>query len=500
MKATIETDRRSKLISWGGAMMVMIIAILAVNLLPDRDQVTRAPQSKSISKQRPKDRHKNQRVLPEQLVEARIQSAEVVVTRELKKRLELFEKIDVELITPLEKRLDVIKNRALRAGGSPDDNDISEVRKIINQPPPALGDQVTVKDLYEQLAAFEKRILQNHLANLAAKSALQKGFSFPETLKQMQQGYTHMPSYPDLVDLVRKQHDLEGGILPPAGHRTTNDINRYRELLNQATRQSGLAESRLLGLVSQAGRKPPPITPAQKGRSMADGGGGVAIQGEEMRDVLYQLHQPKFESEELVAAQALPGRRFKRDSKRRGWLYVNTWYMVGPWDSHGRNDFSITHPPELGIDFDAVYHDGQIGKGIAETDSHWARIVGDEVNLTGTLKWKFMQSESMHNVMPVTTGRSTCYAYTELLFEDAEVMLVAIGTDDSGKLWINDREIWHDEGASWYHIDEHLEPITFQKGWNRILVRIDNNGGGPSGFSFLICPKDATIRDGAKAR
>ena len=35
---------------------------------------------------------------------------------------------------------------------------------------------------------------------------------------------------------------------------------------------------------------------------------------------------------------------------RRGWLYVNTWYMIGPWESYGRNDFSITHPPEQGID------------------------------------------------------------------------------------------------------------------------------------------------------
>ena len=43
--------------------------------------------------------------------------------------------------------------------------------------------------------------------------------------------------------------------------------------------------------------------------------------------------------------------------------------MIGPWDSYGREDFSIVHPPEISVDFDAVYTDGQVGTGIMETDS-----------------------------------------------------------------------------------------------------------------------------------
>ncbi len=86
------------------------------------------------------------------------------------------------------------------------------------------------------------------------------------------------------------------------------------------------------------------------------------------------------------------------------------------------------------LTFDAVYTDGQVGMGIAETDSDPLKVIGDEVQLDGTLRWKFMQSESMHNVPPVTTGHSTYYAYTELYFDEATTMLVAIGTDDSGRV------------------------------------------------------------------
>jgi hypothetical protein len=138
--------------------------------------------------------------------------------------------------------------------------------------------------------------------------------------------------------------------------------------------------------------------------------------------------------------------------------------MIGPWESFGREDFSIVHPPEISVDFDAVYTDGQVGTGVMETDSHPIKVIGEEVYLDGTLRWKFMQSESMHNTVPVTTGHSTYYAYTELYFDEATTMLVAIGTDDSGRVWINGKDVWRDYGTSWYNIDEHITPFQFRQG------------------------------------
>ena len=151
-------------------------------------------------------------------------------------------------------------------------------------------------------------------------------------------------------------------------------------------------------------------------------------------------------NESMVKAQALPGRRFSKDAERKGWLYVNTWYMIGPWENYGRDDFAIIHQPEISVDFDAVYTDGQVGVGIEETESDPIKMIGKEVKLDGTLRWKFMQSESMHNTVPVTTGHSTYYAYTELYFDEATTMLVAIGTDDSGRIWINGKDVWQDKG------------------------------------------------------
>ena len=162
--------------------------------------------------------------------------------------------------------------------------------------------------------------------------------------------------------------------------------------------------------------------------------------------------------------------------------------MIGPWENFGRDDFAIVHPPEISIDFDAVFTNGKIGTGFVKTNSHPIKMIGEEVRLDGTLRWQFMQSESMHNAPPVTAPDATYYAYTELYFDEAVTMLVSVGIDDFGKIWIHDKSIWQNSGSRWYYIDEYIAPFDFQQGWNRVLVRLEN-GAAATGFSFLIVPR-----------
>ncbi|MCF7673773.1 MAG: hypothetical protein K9N23_00235 [Akkermansiaceae bacterium] len=493
-RATIETDRRARVISWLAAGLLFAGGALTLWQLPHPVQGQLKAPEKTAGEREKKDERKKTRPLPAEYAKLMMKSSEVLVKRELKERLKRFEAMAQEAFDKEDVLLDQVDQRPVPEGLSSEINDTSMARGKAPADYPSLGDEPSVKDLYERIAVHEADIQQDHLATAAANKALKEGLSFPDTLRAMQLAATQMPGYGELIATVNAQHGIEGNSMEVA---SIDDINRYRDLLGQAGRQSGLAESRLLGMVGNAGRKPPPGAGMAGDGPQRPGNGGEAGYGAPgLTGQPYVPHEAKFESEEMVAAQALPGRRFSRETMRRGWLYVNTWYMIGPWESYGRNDFSITHPPEQGIDLDAVYHDGKTGRGIAENESSPLRVHGKKALLDGTLSWKFMQSESMHNTVPVTTDSSTCYAYTELYFDEPATMIVAIGTDDSGKLWINDREIWHDEGWSWYHIDEHIEAFNFRQGWNRIVVRIDNNGGAATGFSFLICPKDAALRAG----
>jgi hypothetical protein len=73
--------------------------------------------------------------------------------------------------------------------------------------------------------------------------------------------------------------------------------------------------------------------------------------------------------------------------------------------------------------------------------------------------------------------------------QDADLW-VAVGSDDYSKIWLNDQLIWASgKNSKAWRIDEGLRKVHFQKGYNRILYRIENSNDITE-FSFVICLKD----------
>ena len=176
-----------------------------------------------------------------------------------------------------------------------------------------------------------------------------------------------------------------------------------------------------------------------------------------------------------IIRAAMPGRRFTRDSVRKGWLYLDTWYVIGPWENHSAVDYSVKHPPEFGIDFDARYHDGK-----------FAKLPGHPHE---TLKWEFYQSDQVRCQPPAVYGASTYYAYTDVWFEESRDMLIAVASDDASSVWLNGQIVWLDAGQSAWQLGEGYRKVHFKKGFNDILVRIEN---GPTHcvWSVVLCPPE----------
>lgn len=500
-KTTTGSSRGTVVLSWIIALICFAGGALLLWLMPVPEQGTVKLQEDK--KQSPKNasqkikQEQSQRALPANYAEQLVKQSEQVVKKNLEDQLRKFRQMSEKMRLRKNELLDKVEARKLPRSAPSDANDTSQARSIPQ--PGRSSTNASVKDLYDLLREYESDIQKNHLAASAAKRALSNGLSFPVVYLSMKEGTTRMPDCNELIRMQmrggewgRSQHDYAGGL----DIKSTADLNNYRGVLGQTTRQAGLAGSRLENLFGIPGSGKlggkglgSPGSGEGGGNGSGNGGMGTNYKNSEVMTPMSHYAGPRL-NQAMVKAQALPGRRFSKTADRKGWLYINTWYMIGPWENFGRDDFSIVHPPEVSVDFDAVYTDGQIGTGIVETDSHPIKMIGEKVELDGTLRWKFMQSESMHNTLPVTTGHSTYYAYTELYFEEATTMLVAIGTDDSGRVWINGKDVWRDTGTSWYHIDEHIAPFDFRQGWNRILVRLENGGGGAAGFSFLIIPQE----------
>jgi len=441
------------------------------------------------------------RPLPQDYSVKLVAQSEVLVRKNLLAQLQAFQEMSRRMKSDRDSLLDAVEKRPLLPTSPKDANDTSAARALADVTPPELRADTPIDALYSYLRDYEAEIQRNHLAVSAARQALSKGLSFPEVYRAMKPGSTRMPSFDELILMQSPdapwERDASGTAAASLSVKSTAELARYRDLLGQSVRQTGLAATRLASLFD-GGRPAPPMTGqpggtgghGQGGGSGSSGHGGAGDAPEAVPLTAWREYAGERLDKDMVKAQALPGRRFTRSAENRGWLYINTWYIIGPWENYGRDDFALVHPPELAVDLDATYTDGQKGVGVEETDSDPIKVVGPKVTLDGVLRWKFMQSESMHNTVPVTTDHSTYYAYTEVYFDEAVSMLVAIGTDDGGRLWINGKDVWQDAGTSWYNIDEHIEPFEFRQGWNTILVRLENTGGSAAGFSLMIIPAD----------
>jgi predicted transcriptional regulator len=146
------------------------------------------------------------------------------------------------------------------------------------------------------------------------------------------------------------------------------------------------------------------------------------------------------------------------------WLFVNSWYTIGPFPNPMRLNLHTAFPPETVIDLAATYP----GKG------------GRQV------RWQWIQSNEpmMQPADPDQYG--VYYAYTEVRCEQPMDLWIAVGSDDKANVWLNGLPVWvsSDQLKGW-RVNEGFRKVTFRQGINRILYRVEN-GWLTLGFSLGI--------------
>jgi len=201
--------------------------------------------------------------------------------------------------------------------------------------------------------------------------------------------------------------------------------------------------------------------------------------GVDMRD-LTKEEKDRGETRDLFQSQSSPeglsgrvtlntvnhmmGRQIDAAGTPAEWMFIDTWYTIGPFPNPDRANLNRKFPPESVVDLDAVYE----GKG------------GQAV------RWEFVQAgEPM--VLPLKDEEyAIYYAYTEIYLDRPMDLWVALGSDDKSNVWLNDQPIWisGDQLKGW-RVNEGFRKVSFNAGRNRILYRIEN-GWRVTAFSFGI--------------
>ncbi|MBR2964361.1 MAG: hypothetical protein IKC53_09180, partial [Lentisphaeria bacterium] len=189
-----------------------------------------------------------------------------------------------------------------------------------------------------------------------------------------------------------------------------------------------------------------------------------------------------------IIAESVPGRRITKDAARHGFVFIDSWYVIGPWD--GKYDGSrFTHiadrvkrEPETRVDLDAEY-DGKLDP-----------VTQKPIRL----RWRYVQTDTNCIRTPDKMDNAIYYAYTDVYFEEDTDVLAMIGTDDASVLWINGEQVWIDDELSTWGLHENILHVHFRKGWNTILFCIEN-GPDECQFSFVMVREETkAAADAAK--
>ena len=220
--------------------------------------------------------------------------------------------------------------------------------------------------------------------------------------------------------------------------------------------------------------------------------GGLAQTGLDGKDEKFRraagrggeyVGQPKSLPEAGTGADLVAGNTLSLDPASRGqpagWMYLNSWWIIGPFPNPDRVNITRKFPPESVIDLDAAYE----GQG-------------------GLVKWQFAQARSnfppeRHNrhrsevIPPDRREFAIWYGYTILRVDRECDVWLAAGSDDRSDVWVNGMKVWASgNNRKVWTIDEGFRRIHLHKGANTVLVRLEN-GPGPTSFSVCVSPADA---------
>lgn len=174
------------------------------------------------------------------------------------------------------------------------------------------------------------------------------------------------------------------------------------------------------------------------------------------------------------------GRVLGRGGEFADRVYVNSWYLIGPFDGkHGSGLFNNhRYPPEQGVVLDAVY-------------------AGKE---NRQLKWRYVNAASYPLVPPDPDEDAVYYGYTELTLDRDQELTMWIGADDDAQIWLNDVQVWAggniNKRSFWpalydvpnthardYNMTEVKRTVRFRKGRNKIFFKMAN---GPTRLFFSL--------------
>lgn len=159
--------------------------------------------------------------------------------------------------------------------------------------------------------------------------------------------------------------------------------------------------------------------------------------------------------------------------------FISEWYMIGPFpnprnESLVRLGLDIPYPPEQEIELKKKYP-GVDGKPIG-----WTL---DKTPANGRMDlYKYDPYELV-----------VVYALTYIYSPKEQTLPLLFGSDDGAKVFLNDKEIYRYLAIRISEPDQDRIPLELKPGWNKLLLKIENNFGGYNFYARILDPDNSVV-------
>jgi hypothetical protein len=149
--------------------------------------------------------------------------------------------------------------------------------------------------------------------------------------------------------------------------------------------------------------------------------------------------------------------------------WITEWFLADPFSLTESSD-ETRHLPGFNTDFLS-------GSG---GESNPDNKEGRKIRFKGeTVKWiKYQGKDSVVNLDNIISKKSfvIAYAYTEIKSPNEGTSLLALGSNDGGRLWFNGEQVWDCQDARGFSPDDDIIPVAVKKGKNIILLKVEERG------------------------
>ena len=155
--------------------------------------------------------------------------------------------------------------------------------------------------------------------------------------------------------------------------------------------------------------------------------------------------------------------------------FIPDWYILGPFPNP-----RITEADRLGID--SIYPPEQsINMNLRYSGANGQLIRWKYVR-TPTNGYVSLLDKVEPNELVVTYALSYIYSLQE------KDVLLMIGSDDGSKVFFNNKEVYRYLGVRVAQPDQVIIPVHLRVGWNKLLLKIENNLGGYAFYARILDP------------